>query len=54
MRANIQIHVVFFSVGMFNIYMCKDIDKTKDYFDSISDLKQPVKFSSFLSGMKIY
>ena len=43
-----------FSDGMFHIYTCKDIDKTMDDFDSISDLRQPIKFSSFLCEMKIY
>ena len=41
------------SVGMLNIYIGKDIGKTIDGFDSISDLRQPIKFSSFLCGMKI-
>ena len=49
MRAYIQI--VLFLVGMFNIYMFKDIGKIVDNFDSISDLRQPIKFSSFLWGM---
>ena len=52
MRAYIQI--VFFSVGMFNIYIFKDIGKAKDDFDSISDLRQPMKFCSFFCEMKIY
>ena len=49
MRAYIQI--VLFLVGMFNIYMFKDIGKTVDNFDSTSDLRQTIKFSSFLCGM---
>ena len=34
---------------MLNIYMCKD----NDDIDSISDLRQSIKFSLFLCGIKI-
>ena len=51
MRAYIQI--VLFLVGMFNIYTFKDIGKTVDNFDSTSDLRQTINFSSFLCGINL-
>ena len=47
---SLYINSIFVSVGVFNIYMCKDTGKTINDFESFSDLRQPIK----LCGIKIF